>query len=88
MVKRGGTMRIEVPDFLAACKQVLDTDTEDMDFRIQQIVFGGQANQLDFHYVGLTPRMLTHMFVANRFMVEEIGRGWDVGYLRVDARKL
>ena len=88
VVKRGGTMRIEVPDFLAACRQVLETDTEDMDFRIQQIIFGGQVNEWDFHYVGLTPRMLTRMFLANGFMVEEIGRGFEVGYLRVDARKL
>jgi ubiquinone/menaquinone biosynthesis C-methylase UbiE len=87
VVKRGGTMRVEVPDFLAACKQVLETDSEKMDFAIQQIIFGGQANRWDFHYVGLTPRMLTRMFESNRFTVYEIGRGWDVGWLRVDARR-
>jgi predicted SAM-dependent methyltransferase len=87
VVKPGGTMRIEVPDFLAACRQVLETDTEEMDFAIQQIVFGGQVNRWDFHYVGLTPRMLTAMLAANGFTVTEIGRGFEVGYLRVDATR-
>jgi predicted SAM-dependent methyltransferase len=87
VVKRGGTIRVEVPDFLAACQQVLTTDTEEMDFAIQQIIFGGQVNNWDFHYTGLTPRMLTRMLADNDFVVEEIGRGWEVGYLRVDARR-
>lgn len=88
VVKRGGTIRVEVPDFLAACQQVLNADTEEMDFAIQQIIFGGQVNQFDFHFAGLTPRMLARLFSENGFTVEAVGRGWEVGYLRVDARRI
>lgn len=87
LVKVGGTIRIEVPDFLLACQQVLVTDTEHMDFAIQQIIFGGQENQYDFHYTGLTPRMLTRHLENNGMEIVEIRRGDEVGYLRVDARK-
>lgn len=81
-------MRIEVPDFLLACQQVLSTDTEEMDFAIQQIIFGGQENQWDFHYTGLTPRMLTRLLDRLGVDVEHIARGDEVGYLRVDGRKV
>lgn len=87
LVKSGGTITIEVPDFLAAVNQVLSTDTLEMDRAIQQIIFGGQANEWDFHYTGLTPRMLQEDLENLQFEVEEIKRGFEVGYLRVTGRK-
>lgn len=87
LLKPGGTIRIEVPDFLQACQQVLVNDSEEMDFAIQQIIFGGQINQFDFHYCGLTPRMMTRHFNELGVDVEKIGRGNEVGYLRVDGKK-
>lgn len=87
LLEPGGTLRIEVPDFLLACNQVLVNDSEEMDFAIQQIIFGGQENEWDFHYVGLTPRMLSRHFEMLGVDVENIARGDEVGYLRVDGRK-
>lgn len=88
LVKVGGDIKIEVPDFLAACKQVLDTDTLEMDRAIQQIIFGGQANKWDFHYVGLTPRVLTDDLTKLNFGVHTVLRGWEAGYLRVEGTRL
>lgn len=88
LVKPGGEIVIEVPDFLAACRQVLDTDTLEMDRAIQQIIFGGQANKWDFHYVGLTPRVLRDDLEKLGFDVHTILRGWEAGYLRVEATKV
>lgn len=87
LVAPGGHIRVEVPDFLAACQQVLEADTLDMDRRIQQIVFAEQLNEFDFHYVGLTPRMLIDDFERFNFEVVDVQRGWDYGWLMVEARR-
>lgn len=88
IVKVGGMIRIEVPDFLLACQQILSADTLDMDRRMQQIFFAEQLNEFDFHYVGLTPRMLTEDFENLGFKIKDIRRGADWGWLMVEAVKL
>lgn len=87
IVKPGGMIRVEVPDFLLACRQILEADTLEMDRAMQQIFFAEQLNEFDFHYVGLTPRMLTEDFGNLGFTVEDIKRGDDWGWLKVDAVK-
>ena len=87
IVKVGGMIRVEVPDFLLACRQILDADTLDMERRMQQIFFAEQLNEFDFHYVGLTPRMLTEDFENFGFEVIDVKRGDDWGWLKVDAIK-
>lgn len=87
LVAPGGKIRVEVPDFLAACQQVINTDTWEMDHAIQQIVFGGQANQWDIHYVGLTPRMLSRRFEELNLTVTDVKRGWEHGWLMVEAER-
>lgn len=87
LVKVGGKIRVEVPDFLAACKQVLESDTLGMDWAIQQIIFGGQENQWDVHYVGLTSRMLAHRLEGLGLTVTEVKRGWEHGWLMVEAQR-
>lgn len=87
IVKPGGMIRVEVPDFLLACKQILEWDCLEGDRAMQQIFFAEQLNEFDFHYTGLTPRMLTDDFEALGFEVEDIKRGDDWGWLKVDARK-
>jgi predicted SAM-dependent methyltransferase len=87
LVGPGGKLIVETPDFLAACRQVLEIDTLEMDRAIQQIIFGGQANKYDFHMVGLTPRMLTEDFENLGLRIVNIGRGWEVGYLRVEGER-
>lgn len=82
LVAPGGRIVVEVPDFLAACQQVLSTDTLEMDRAIQQIIFGGQENQWDFHFMGHTHRTLTADLEELGMRVESVHRGWEVGYLR------
>lgn len=87
LVDVGGSLRIEVPDFAAACRQFLETDTLDMDRRIQQIIFGGQANQWDYHYTGWTPRMLQAEMESAGLEIIDTRRGWEHGYLLVEGRR-
>lgn len=85
LVKAGGRIVVEVPDFLAACQQVLNVDSLEMDRGIQQIIFGGQDNEWDYHYVGHTPRTMMDDFARLGLSVTTVGRGWEVGYLRVEG---
>lgn len=87
LVAPGGKMIVEVPDFLAACNQVLMADSLEMDRAIQQIIFGGQDNEWDYHFMGHTPRTLTDDFERLNFDDISVERGWDVGYLRVAGVK-
>lgn len=103
ILKPGGLMRIEVPDFLAACRQIILMDSLEGDRSMQQIFFAEQMNPNDFHFVGLTHRMLADDLENLGFEVTNIKRGdesnWseyndgkrtvDRDYvLMVDARKL
>lgn len=87
LVARGGSIRIEVPDFLAACRQAIETDTLEMDRAIQQIIFGGQANQFDFHCAGLTPRILSAELEGLGLEVIDVRRGWEYGWLLVEGKR-
>ena len=87
-MKIGGRIRVEVPDFLLACQQILEADTLDMDRRMQQIFFAEQLNPFDFHFVGLTPRMLTDDFENLGFQVVDVKRGSDWGWLMVEAVRM
>lgn len=85
LVKPGGMIRIEVPDFLLACNQIIEWDCLEGDRRMQQIFFAEQLNEFDFHFVGLTHRMLQDDFENLGFEVIDIKRGDDWGWLKVDA---
>lgn len=87
LVGSGGSLRIECPDFLAACQQVLSGDSLEMDRAIQQIIFGGQANAHDFHYTGLTPRMLSDDMEQLGLVVTDVRRGWEHGWLLVEGMR-
>lgn len=87
LIEPGGVLHIAVPDFLAACKQVLDADTLEMDLAIQQIIFGGQINLFDFHFAGLTHRTLPKFFEDAGLRVTDIGRGWERGWLVVEGTR-
>lgn len=87
LVQPGGLLRIEVPDFLAACQQVLSNASLEMDLAIQQIIFGGQSNAFDFHYAGLTHRTLPDFIQATGLAVTDIKRGWEYGWLLVEATR-
>ena len=87
IVKPGGMIRIEVPDFLLACNQILQMDSLDGDRRMQQIFFAEQLNPFDFHFVGLTHRMLEDDFQRMGFEILDVKRGDEWGWLKVDAIK-
>jgi predicted SAM-dependent methyltransferase len=88
IVKVGGTIRTEVPDWLLACQQILGTDTLECDLAMRQIFFGGQINEYDFHYTGITHRMLIHWLEKLNFEVTNVERGNECGWLRVDGRRI
>lgn len=87
LVAPGGTMRVEAPDFLLACQQILEWDSLEGDQRMQQIFFAEQLNQYDFHYAGLTHRTLPYYFEEAGLEVYNVQRGNECGWLRVDGRK-
>lgn len=87
ILKPGGFLWIEVPDFLACCEQVLQVDTLEMDRGIQQLFYGGQANEFDFHYNGFTPRIFEVEYEQRGFDVVSMRRGYEAGYLQAIGRK-
>jgi predicted SAM-dependent methyltransferase len=88
LVRPGGVIRIEVPDFEAACQQLLSGADLDLDYRMQQIFFAGQESLVwDAHFCGITHRMLPDMLEKAGMTVAEVKRGWECGWLRADAMK-
>lgn len=87
IVKPGGRIRVEAPDFLLACQQILEADTLEMDWAMQQIFFAEQLNPHDFHYVGPTPRMFEDDMNKLGMEVLDIKRGSDWGWLMIEAKK-
>ena len=87
IVKQGGYLWIEVPDFLACCEQVLKTDTLEMDRGIQQLFYGGQDNEWDFHFNGFTPRIFEDDFDKLGFDVVSMRNGYEAGYLQAIGKK-
>ncbi len=55
----GGTLRASVPDLTTLCALFLDPVLNfDERFQVMRMMFGGQINQADFHYVGLNEEFL------------------------------
>jgi predicted SAM-dependent methyltransferase len=87
ILKPGGMIRVEVPDFLNACKKLLALNSLEGDRAMQQIFFAGQTNQYDFHYVGLTSRMLIDDFENLGLEIIDVVEADEFGLLKVDAAK-
>ena len=87
ILKPGGLLRIEVPDFLNACRKLLALNSLDGDRAMQQIFFAGQTNQYDFHYVGLTSRMLIDDLEKLGLKIIDIVEADEFGLLKVDVEK-
>jgi predicted SAM-dependent methyltransferase len=87
LVEPGGIIRVEVPDFLAACQQILSYETAEEHRAMNQIFFGGQDNQFDYHQAGLTAPMFQDYFDRKGWEIIELKRGWECGWLRVVARR-
>lgn len=87
IVKPGGQLVIEVPDFILAAKQIVEWDCLEGDLRMQQIFFAEQLNEFDFHFAGITHRTLPHFMENVGFEVVDIKRGDEFGWLRVTGVK-
>lgn len=55
MLKEGGRLYIEVPNFYWHAEQILRNP---LDKQIVEYAFGGQLNEWDFHFNGFTPDIL------------------------------
>jgi SAM-dependent methyltransferase len=88
ILKPGGTMVIEAPDFAAACAQLLATETLENHLAMQQIFFAEQLNPYDIHFAGITHLTLPHFFEQAGLEVVDVKRGSDWGWLRCEGVKL
>ena len=56
----GGIVRISVPDLPTLCALYLDPALNaENRYHVMRMMFGGQINEADFHYVGLNEELLT-----------------------------
>lgn len=62
----GGALRISVPDITVLCSLFLDPAlSPNQRFQVMRMMFGGQSDEADFHYVGLNEEfLLTFMHKA------------------------
>jgi len=59
ILRKGGTLRVSVPDFEVLCRLFLDpANSEEQRFHLMRMAFGGQEDEHDFHCVGLTEEFL------------------------------
>ena len=89
VLKSGGRAMISVPDFEVACRLFVDPryGAEDR-LHIMRMVFGGQMDPHDFHYVGLTFEILGEFLLNVGFSkidrVKEFGLFDDTSVQRFD----
>lgn len=88
LIQPGGVLHIEVPDFVAACNQLISLDSLEGDLAMQQIIFGGQVNEFDCHYAGITHRTLPKFVEDAGLKVTDLGRGWERGWLIVEGTRV
>jgi hypothetical protein len=62
------------------------SDTEDMEFAIDQISFGGEVNLWDFHHVGVMPRTPSRWMTDLVPGLVNVCRGSDHGGLLAEGR--
>lgn len=59
ILKRGGRLLISVPDLDVLCRTFLrEGAPKEMRFHVMRMMFGGQVNSADFHYIGLNYEFL------------------------------
>lgn len=69
IIKQGGRLMISVPDLETLCKLFLHEGiSKDIRFHIMRMMFGGQINAYDFHYIGLNYEFLYDYLAAAGFV--------------------
>ncbi len=77
----GGRFRAGVPDLDVLCRFILDAAlTFDERFHVQRMMFGGQMDEHDFHFVGLTFEFFKRYLEAAGF--ERVSRVGDFGLFK------
>lgn len=87
VLKPGGNAKISVPDFEVLCRLFLDPHhTLNDRIEIMRMAFGGQLDEYDFHYVGLSYELLAGLLVNAGFSrwekVGEFGLFEDASSIR------
>lgn len=69
VLKPGGRLMVSVPDLEMLCKLFLaDGITKEIRFHVMRMMFGGQTNAYDFHYIGLNHEFLQDYLIAAGFV--------------------
>jgi len=64
----GGEFYFSVPDLEALCKLFLDPKLDGQQrFHVMRMIFGGQVDDYDFHFIGLTEEFMTDFFMKAGF---------------------
>lgn len=87
IVKPGGVLVVDAPDFVLAANQILQGDSLETDLAMQQIFFAEQLNQYDIHLAGITHRTLSYFMEEAGLTIEDVQRGSDYGWLHIVGRK-
>ena len=67
-LKAGGRLIISVPDMDVLCQLFLDKNLSlDERFDVMRIIFGGQVDANDFHYVGLNMAFVVDLLQTTGF---------------------
>jgi predicted SAM-dependent methyltransferase len=68
ILKNNGSLMISVPDLEVLCRLFLSEGlSKDMRFHIMRMMFGGQIDAYDFHYIGLTYEFLHDYLITAGF---------------------
>ena len=89
----GGTLRVSVPDLAILCGLFLDPEIGGQDrFQVMRMMFGGQVDRADFHYVGLTQEFLSDYLMIAGFAdivrVADLGRFDDMSRTAFKGRPI
>lgn len=69
LLKRGGKLYIEVPNFYWHAVNIIENP---LNRQMVEYAFGGQLNEWDFHYNGFTPEILYQDLIRAGFEVLEL----------------
>ena len=68
ILKKNGKFYISVPDMDILCKMFIDkTNTPQIKIHALRMIFGGQADEYDFHYFGYNFDLLNNLLEKNGF---------------------
>ena len=75
VLKKGGHAKISVPDLDVLCRLFLDPSMDVANrYTIMRMIFGGQTDPYDFHFVGLSHDLLAEILSGTGFSrIEKVG---------------